>query len=65
MTTLQTTPQLPYTEPSQLTDALRSTGYAVLRPGDVARLAGCGIDELDTLMPSWDRLELDEYLKDG
>jgi len=60
-----TTPQLPYLEPSQLTDALRSTGYAVLRPADVAALAGCGLDELDSLVPSWDRLELDEYLKDG
>jgi hypothetical protein len=63
MTTLQT--QLPYLAPSQLTDALRSTGYAVLRPADVAALAGCGIGELDSLVPSWDRLELDEYLKDG
>jgi len=65
MTTQQTSPQLPYLEPSQLTEALRSTGYAVLRPRDVAALAGCGIDELDSLAPSWDRLELDEYLKDG
>lgn len=60
-----TTSQLPYLDPAQLTQALRSTGYAVLRPRDVAALAGCGIDALDTLVPSWDRLELDEYLKDG
>ncbi len=53
MTTLQT--QLPYLAPSQLTHALRSTGYAVLRPADVAALAGCGIDELDSLVPSWAR----------
>jgi hypothetical protein len=60
-----TTPPLPYLAPSHLTDALRSTGYALLRPDDVAALAGCSLDELNTLVPSWDRLELDEYLKDG
>ena len=65
MTTQHTSSPLPYLEPSQLTHALRSAGYAVLRPRDVAALAGCGIDQLDTLVPSWDRLELDEYLKDG
>lgn len=60
-----TTPQAPYTDPSQLTDALRGKGYALLRPSDLAALAGCGIAELQTLAPSWDRLELDNYLKDG
>ena len=59
------TPHLPYLEPSQLTDALRSTGYALLRPDDVAQLAGCSVADLASLAPSWDRLELDEYLKDG
>jgi hypothetical protein len=57
--------QLPTTAPSQLTHALRSSGYALLRPEDVAGLAGCSIDQLNTLVPSWDRLELDNYLKDG
>ena len=60
-----TTSQPPYTAPSQLAHALRNPGYALLRPHDVASLAGCTIDELDTLAPSWDRLELDNYLKDG
>ncbi|WP_312519148.1 2OG-Fe dioxygenase family protein [Massilia sp.] len=60
-----TTSQPPYTAPSQLTDALRGSGYALLRPADVAFLAGCSIAELDTLVPSWNRLELDNYLKDG
>ena len=60
-----TTPQPPFTDPSQLTDALRSTGYALLRPLDVARLAGCSLEELQTLAPSWEHLELDNYLKDG
>jgi hypothetical protein len=55
----------PYTDPSHLAQALRGEGYALLRPADVARLAGCTIDELNALVPSWDRLELDNYLKDG
>lgn len=60
-----TTPPLPYLDPSQLTAALRDTGYALLRPDDVALLAGCSLPDLATLVPSWDRLELDDYLKDG
>jgi hypothetical protein len=60
-----TTPPLPYLDPSHLTAALRDTGYALLRPDDVALLAGCSLQELATLVPSWDRLELDDYLKDG
>jgi hypothetical protein len=60
-----TTPEPPYTDPSRITDALRADGYALLRPADVARLAGCTLDELDTLAPSWEHLELDNYLKDG
>jgi len=60
-----TTPQPPYTDPSRLTDDLRSTGFALLRPLDLARLAGCGIDDLDSLAPSWNRLAMDDYLKDG
>jgi hypothetical protein len=60
-----TTPEPPYTELSRLTDALRDEGYALLRRADVARLAGCTLDELQALAPSWERLELDNYLKDG
>jgi hypothetical protein len=60
-----TTPAPPYTDPSRVTDALRTEGYALLRPADVARLAGCSLDELKALAPSWDHLELDNYLKDG
>jgi hypothetical protein len=32
---------------------------------DVAALAGCTLDELTALIPSWDRLAPDTYLKDG
>ena len=60
-----TTPQPPYTDPARIADALRVDGYALLRPADVARLAGCSLDELTALAPSWERLELDNYLKDG
>jgi len=60
-----TTPELPYTDPSQLAQAIRSEGYALLCPADLARLAGCTLDGLQSLAPSWDRLELDNYLKDG
>jgi hypothetical protein len=60
-----TTPQPPYTDPSRIVDALRTDGYALLRPQDVASLAGCSLDDLQALAPSWDRLELDNYLKDG
>ena len=59
------TPEPPYTNPSQLVDALRIQGYALLRPSDVAALSGCTLDELQALAPSWDHLELDNYLKDG
>ena len=60
-----TIPPLPYLDPSHLTATLRDTGYALLRPDDVALLAGCSLPDLATLVPSWDRLELDDYLKDG
>ncbi|MCD2515359.1 2OG-Fe dioxygenase family protein [Massilia sp. G4R7] len=59
------TSQLPYSDPAYLAALLRGEGYALLRPEDVAQLAGCTLDELQALAPSWDRLELDNYLKDG
>jgi hypothetical protein len=60
-----TTPQAPYTDPSRLIDALRTDGYALLKPADVAQLAGVTLAELQALTPSWNRLEPDHYLKDG
>ncbi|WP_305820904.1 2OG-Fe dioxygenase family protein [Massilia brevitalea] len=59
------TSEPPYTDPSRLAEALRGDGYALVRPADVARLAGCSLPELQALAPSWDHLELDNYLKDG
>jgi hypothetical protein len=60
-----TTPAPPFTGIAQLTDALRTTGYALLSPTDVSTLSGCTRAELDALAASWDHLELDNYLKDG
>jgi len=67
MTTPQVpqTPAAPFTDPSRVADALRTDGYALLRPADVARLAGVALADLQALAPSWDRLEPDQYLKDG
>ena len=59
------TSEPPYTDPSRLVEALRGDGYALVRPADVARLAGCTLAQLQALAPSWDHLELDNYLKDG
>ena len=55
----------PKTAPDNVTSALRSRGYAVLAPTDVAALAGVSLAELDALTSSWDDLQLDHYLKDG
>ncbi|NHZ89269.1 hypothetical protein F2P45_09615 [Massilia sp. CCM 8733] len=60
-----TTHAPPFNDISQLTSALRTSGYALLRPADVASLAGCGLDDLNTLVASWDQLAPDNYLKDG
>ena len=54
-----------FTDPSHVKDALRDDGYAVLRPQDVAALAGCPLTALRALEGSWNTLALDNYLKDG
>ncbi len=55
----------PFTPLDELTGALAVNGYALLSPTDVATLAGCSLDDLSALAPSWDRLAPDNYLKDG
>jgi hypothetical protein len=60
-----TTPAPPYTDLVTLTEAMRRDGYALIRPADLLSLSGCSMDELNRLSPSWDRLALDGYLKDG
>jgi len=55
----------PFTDPAEAEARLREDGYILLAPHEVARLAGCSLSELDTLVPSWNRLAPDNYLKDG
>ena len=54
-----------YTYPDQLDALLRQQGYAVLSPQGVCELAGCTPAELQALLPSWNALPPDNYLKDG
>jgi hypothetical protein len=54
-----------FTSPGQLLSVLRLQGYAILSPQSVCELAGCKIDDLMALRPSWDDLAPDAYLKDG
>lgn len=55
----------PYTPLERFLDAVRTRGFAALSPSDVAALAGVTLTDLDALLPSWDRLEPDGYLRDG
>ncbi|MDB5899133.1 MAG: hypothetical protein JWP41_2735 [Ramlibacter sp.] len=54
-----------YTYPDQVSTQLRQQGYAVLSPAGVSELAGCSLEALMALRPSWDDLPPDAYLKDG
>jgi hypothetical protein len=54
-----------YTPLADAAAALRNDGYALLPPDDVAALAQLPLAALNALVPSWDTLELDNYLKDG
>ncbi|WEF33006.1 2OG-Fe dioxygenase family protein [Pseudoduganella chitinolytica] len=54
-----------FTPLEQVSTALRTQGYALLAPADVAALAGTPLAQLEALAPTWDALELDNYLKDG
>ncbi|MEO7496655.1 MAG: 2OG-Fe dioxygenase family protein [Massilia sp.] len=58
-------PAPPFTDPADVSASLRSHGYAVLAPSDVAALAGVSLAELNALAPSWHALAPDNYLKDG
>ena len=58
-------PAPPFDDLPQLGDALRTSGYALLRPADLCQLAGCTLAELDALAASWNGLALDNYLKDA
>ncbi len=55
----------PFSNPAELTTLLQRDGYALLRPQDTAALCGASMADLHALVASWDRLEPDNYLKDG
>lgn len=55
----------PYTPLSRFHEAVRARGFAALSPADVAALAAVEPGAFDVLLPSWDRLEPDGYLRDG
>ena len=55
----------PYTPLDRLDATLRDRGFVVLAPEAVATLAGLPRAAFDALVPSWDDLRPDPYLKDG
>ncbi len=55
----------PYTPLARIEDDLRERGYAVLAPGAVAAVTGSQTGALQTIIPGWDDLRPDTYLKDG
>ena len=63
MSTVTLSPSL--APPAQVVPILRQQGYAVLSAASVAQLAGCQLEALNVLVPGWDNLPPDAYLKDG
>ena len=55
----------PHTPLDRLNATLRDRGFVVLAPEAVAALAGVPHAAFDALVPSWDDLRPDDYLKDG
>ena len=55
----------PFTPRDGLVASLRTRGFAILEPIEVAALAGVPLDALDALAASWNDLPPDEYLRDG
>ena len=54
-----------YTDPSHLTDAVKSQGFGVLSPSGLATFLGFPLSALEVLKPDWDDLPPDNFLKDG
>jgi len=54
-----------YSTAGEVSESLRSRGYAVVSPQGVATLVGCQLADLQALVPSWNELPPDTYLKDG
>ena len=55
----------PCVAPTALIATLRQQGFAVLDAQRVATLAGLPLADLNALLPSWNDLPADQYLKDG
>ena len=55
----------PFTPPAALLSQLRGHGHAVLEPEAAAALCGTHLSDLQALVPSWDDLPPDTYLRDG
>ncbi|MDD0837312.1 2OG-Fe dioxygenase family protein [Curvibacter sp. HBC61] len=55
----------PSVPPEQVPQQLRQRGYAVMTAEDVARWAACDLADLQALIPTWEGLPPDNYLKDG
>jgi hypothetical protein len=55
----------PVTSASDVLSVLRERGYAVVSRAGLCELVGTPAPELDSLLPTWNDLPLDEYLRDG
>lgn len=55
----------PVCTPGDVVPRVQAHGYAVLSPQGVCDLAGCDLQGLNALVPGWDNLMPDAYLKDG
>ena len=50
---------------AELNTAIAQKGYGMLNAASVAQWAGCTVDALKALSPSWNDMPPDNYLKDG
>lgn len=57
--------QPPYSPPERFIEDVRTRGYALLPPQDLPHLLPVTQAELAALLPSWEALQPDEYLRDG
>jgi hypothetical protein len=49
----------------ELSNQLKTRGYAILDATSVCAWSGCSLGELNNLVASWDDMPADQYLKDG
>lgn len=57
--------QPPFSTPETLIADIQAHGYALLTAAGVRQVSGCSTDELMALLPAWDELPPDAYLRDG